>query len=109
LPALLETLGSRLTQQPGRIPDAVTTRPSRRSRRSPRVFVERSYAARRRVAEERAHAAFLADVVPANTLAREKYVEPRYPRGAAATAPRAGGDGSPDRERNGEGHRSARG
>lgn len=34
------------------------------------------------VAEQRARAAFLADVVPANTLARDKYVEPRYPSAA---------------------------
>ena len=34
------------------------------------------------VAEQRARAAFLADVVPASTLARDKYVAPRYPSAA---------------------------
>ncbi len=34
------------------------------------------------VAEERERAAFRADVVPANTLAQEKFVEPRFPAAA---------------------------
>jgi protein TonB len=85
LPSLLQTLGSRLTQQAqvdylGRRYDAAhaTLVEAKALGYSSRELTELEA----QVAEQRARAAFLADVVPANTLAREKYVEPRYP-GAA--------------------------
>jgi protein TonB len=85
LPALLQALGIRLTQQAqveflGRRFDAAfaTLAEAKALGYSSSELTQLEG----RVAEERAHAAFLADVVPANTLARERYVEPRYPSGA---------------------------
>jgi protein TonB len=85
LPDLLQRLGYRLTQQAQldyqarRYEAAHTTLQEAKSLGYSSAELA---ALEAQVAEQRARTAFLADVVPAHTLAREKYVEPRYP-GAA--------------------------
>jgi len=85
LPGLLQTLGYRLTQQAqveylGRRYDAaqemLTEAKSLGYSSSEVTELEAQ------LAEQRARAAFLAEVVPANTLVRDRYVEPRYPSAA---------------------------
>jgi len=82
LPSSLQTLGTRLTQQAqveylGRQYDAAHTTINEAKALGFSSNELRQLEAQ--VEEQRAQAAFLADVVPATSLARDKYVEPRYP------------------------------
>jgi TonB family protein len=82
LPSSLQTLGTRLTQQAqveylGSQYDAAHATLSEAKALGFSSNELRQLEAQ--VEERRAQAAFLADVVPATSLARDKYVEPRYP------------------------------
>ena len=85
LPGLLQTLGYRLTQQAqveylGRRYDAAQAMLS--EAKSLGYSSSEVTELEAQLAEQHARAAFLAEVVPAHTLARDRYVEPRYPSGA---------------------------
>lgn len=85
LQSMLQTLGDRLTQQAeleylGRQYD--TAHATLSEAKSLGYSSSELSQLETQVAEQRARAAFLADVVPAHTLARDKYVDPRYPSAA---------------------------
>lgn len=85
LQSSLQTLGSRLTQQAqveylGR--QYETAQNTLNEAKALGYSSNELQQLEAQVAEQRTRAAFLADVVSATTLARDKYVEPRYPSAA---------------------------